>query len=158
MEYIINFYENSLFVGRFFLFERELNERKLKMRGDDILTRLEIGRHGEELAREYLENAGYSILATNYRSPLGELDLVVKKDDTIVFVEVRTRSTPSFGTPLESIDRRKQERLIRLALQFCAHHCLYSKHLRFDVIGIYLQKNEAVIEHIPDAFYAGGKY
>lgn len=128
------------------------------MKGDGILNKIELGRHGEELARAYLENTGYTILATNYRSPLGELDLVVKKDETIIFVEVRTRSTPSFGTPLESIDRRKQEKLIRLALQFCAHHCLYSKNLRFDVIGIYLNGNDPKIEHIPNAFFAGGKY
>lgn len=122
------------------------------------MNKIELGRRGEELAREYLEDAGYAILTTNYRSPLGELDLVVKKDDTVIFVEVRTRSTPSFGTPLESIDRRKQEKLIRLALQFCAHHCLYSKNLRFDVIGIYMDVQRPKIEHIENAFFAGGKY
>lgn len=126
------------------------------MRGDgDLMNKVELGRLGEELARGYLEKKGYIILAENYRTPFGELDLVARDQETIVFVEVRTRSTRSYGTPLESITHTKQERLIRLALQFCAHHYLYSKNLRFDVIGIYLKNSQPSIEHIPNAFYAG---
>lgn len=121
------------------------------------MDRIELGRLGESLARDYLRDAGYTILASNYRTPLGEIDLVAKERDTIVFVEVRTRSSTAFGTPLESINRIKRERLIRLALQFCAHHCLYSKNLRFDVIGVTLQQEAPVIEHIPNAFFAGGE-
>lgn len=120
------------------------------------MDRNELGRLGEEIARNYLEEIGYTILAMNYRTPLGELDLVAQHGETIVFVEVRTRSTSTFGSPIESITLSKQERLIRLALQFCAHHCLYSRDLRFDIIGIYLQSEEPQIEHISNAFLARG--
>lgn len=122
------------------------------------MDKIELGRLGEALARDYLIDMGYTILAMNYRTPFGELDLIAQEQDTIVFVEVRTRSTSSFGTPLESITSVKRERLVRLALQFCAHHCLYSKNLRFDVIGIIWQQNEPVIEHVPNAFFAGGDH
>lgn len=126
------------------------------MRGDsDLMNKVELGRLGEELARNYLEKKGYIILAANYRTPFGELDLVARDDETIVFVEVRTRSTVNYGTPFESITHSKQERLIRLALQFCAHHYLYSKNLRFDVIGIILKNNQPTIEHISNAFCSG---
>ncbi|AZR72358.1 YraN family protein [Anoxybacter fermentans] len=120
------------------------------------MKKVELGRLGEKLARDYFLKAGYNILAENYRTPLGEIDLVVEKDKTIIFVEVRTRSTPSFGAPEESISRSKRERLIRLALQFCAHHYLYSQNLRFDVIAISFFDNEPKIEHIKNAFFAGG--
>lgn len=117
------------------------------------MKRMELGRLGERLARSYLEEKGYTVLSQNYRTKLGEIDLVVKKNETIIFVEVRTRSSAVYGTPQESIDRYKQEKLIRLALQFCAHHYLYSQDLRFDVIAITLQDNEPKIEHIPNAFW-----
>lgn len=120
------------------------------------MDKQELGRLGEELARDYLLDAGYTILAHNYRTQLGEIDLIAKENDTIIFVEVRTRSTPSYGTPFESINPIKRERLIRLALQFCAHHCLYSKNLRFDVIGVTFNHYGPAIEHLPNAFIAGG--
>lgn len=119
------------------------------------MRKIEIGRFGELLAKEYFKNAGYTILAENYRTLLGELDLVIKKNDTIIFVEVRTRSTISHGSPEESITRSKRERLIRLALQFCAQHCLYAQNLRFDVVAINIVGEKSEIKHISNAFFAG---
>ncbi len=116
------------------------------------MNKIELGEMGELLALEYLINEGYTLLAKNYRTAFGEIDLVVSKDETIIFVEVRTRRTLSFGTPEESITRVKRERLIRLALQFCAHHYLYSQNLRFDVIAIYLDNDKPKLHHIPHAF------
>lgn len=116
------------------------------------MNKVEIGRLGEKLAKEYLIKQGYRILTENYRTPLGEIDLVVEKDQTTIFVEVRTKTSQRFGTPEESITPKKQERLIRLALQFCAHHYLYSQNLRFDIIAIYLDKIQPSIKHISNAF------
>ncbi len=121
------------------------------------MNKIELGKFGEELARDFLLEKGYEILAENYRTPLGEIDLVVKEGNTIVFVEVRTRSSKIFGTPLESITPRKQERLIRLAIHFCVNYSLYSQNFRFDVIGIFTNKYESKIEHIMNAFIIGGE-
>lgn len=118
------------------------------------MNRVKLGRLGEKLAKEYLINHGYRILTENYRTPLGELDLVVEKDQTTIFVEVRTKTSGKFGTPQESITLKKQDRLIRLALQFCAQHYLYSQSLRFDIIAVNLDEQQPSIEHIPNAFMA----
>ena len=119
------------------------------------MRKIEIGRLGELLAKEYLKNAGYTILAENYRTLLGELDLVIKKHDTIIFVEVRTRSTNSHGSPEESITKNKRDRLIRLALQYCAQHTLYARNLRFDVVAINIKGKKSEIKHISNAFFVG---
>ncbi|MCK4257535.1 MAG: YraN family protein [Halanaerobiales bacterium] len=119
------------------------------------MKRIEVGRLGEKMARDFLLRKGYNILAENYRTSQGEIDLVTEENKTIIFVEVRTRSTRLFGSPLESITPTKRERLIRVAIQFCAQYYLYSQNFRFDVIGISLYENIPKIEHITNAFIIG---
>ncbi len=77
--------------------------------------RRRLGRFGEAVAARYLERRGYTIVARNYRCPEGEIDLVAREGDCLVFVEVRTRRGRSFGTPEESVTLAKRERLARLA-------------------------------------------
>ena len=74
-----------------------------------------LGRMGEELARRHLVAAGYSVLEANYRGKTGEIDLIVRKDGTIVFVEVRTKRGGAYGTPEESITASKRARLVTAA-------------------------------------------
>ncbi len=77
--------------------------------------RRRLGRSGEEVAARYLERRGYTIIARNHRCPEGEIDLVAREGDCLVFVEVRTRRGRGFGTPEESVTPAKRERLGRLA-------------------------------------------
>lgn len=99
----------------------------------------EVGRRGEHLARELLHKQGYRIVDTNVRGYFGEIDIVARKGDCHVFVEVRTRSGDAFGTPEESITRRKREKLITCALHYVAQHEeLHEAPWRIDVVAIEL--------------------
>ena len=78
------------------------------------MNHLEVGRRGEEIARALLEKRGYKIVETNARVRHGEIDIVARQKDCHVFVEVRTRTSSEFGTPEESVTRRKREKLVEL--------------------------------------------
>ncbi|HEX9723410.1 MAG TPA: YraN family protein [Vicinamibacteria bacterium] len=93
---------------------------------------------GEELARRALKQRGYRILASRERSRLGEIDIVARDDSALVFVEVKTRRGGRFGKPVEAVDRRKQRRLVRLALAYTARRGLSDTPIRFDIVGVEL--------------------
>jgi putative endonuclease len=101
----------------------------------------EVGRRGEELARALLKKRGYKVLETNVRGHFGEIDIVARKDKCHVFVEVRTRTGNDFGTPEESIDRRKRDKLVTCALDYVAkHEALHDACWRIDVVAIELDE------------------
>ncbi len=79
------------------------------------MNRISTGRKGELIARKHLEAAGFEILATNWRGENAEIDIITQKDNELVFVEVRAKSTREFGSPAESITRRKRQKLIGAA-------------------------------------------
>lgn len=108
------------------------------------------GLKGEALAISYLKRKGYKILEKNYRTKFGEIDVIASKDDVVVFIEVKTRTTEAFGAPEESVTRQKQERIKKAALYYLKHLKTIPA-LRFDVISIEL-KPEPQIEHIEYAF------
>lgn len=118
--------------------------------------RLGLGRSGEALACRQLERSGYLIAARNWRCGLGEIDIVARRGDTVVFVEVRTRRrTDRFGTPAESVDARKQSRLRRVAQAYLRQARLADDTpVRFDVFDIRWDPpaGEPQIRHIPNAF------
>jgi putative endonuclease len=110
------------------------------------------GAWGEDLALRYLIQNGYTPVERNYRTRRGEIDLIVRKDETLVFVEVKLRRSIGFGDPLEAVTPRKQE-----TLRAAAEHYLYAREphfdtLRFDVIGILADRPEVRIHHVEDAF------
>ncbi len=110
-----------------------------------------LGIKGEDLAVEFLKKKGYKILSRNYKTPLGEIDIVAEDRETLVFVEVKTRADNSFGLPFEAVNRKKREKLRRVALYYLKNCCKKDLHSRFDVLSIQAgSKNE--IEHIIDAF------
>ena len=111
-----------------------------------------LGREGERLAERYLAKKGYRMVERNYRCPVGELDLIALDRRVIVFVEVKTRQDRSFGAPLESVDPRKQRKMIKTALFFLSEHKLHQREARFDVVGISFAGREPVVEHIQNAF------
>lgn len=105
--------------------------------------KLTIGRLGEKLAREYLQRKGYRILEQNYRTRYAEIDLVAKKRDVLVFVEVRTKVGEQFGTPEETFNFQKLQKVRRNALAYAAH-TKWNKLYRIDAICIVLGQNHAV--------------
>lgn len=107
-----------------------------------------LGKQGESIAKEYLENNGYKVLKTNYTTKLGEIDIVAKQDEVIVFVEVKSRSNTKFGLPRESVTPYKQNKIRTVAMAYLKQFNLLNRSVRFDVIEI-LDFN---VEHIIDAF------
>jgi putative endonuclease len=117
------------------------------------MKRRETGLLGEKIACEFLGNNGYDILETNYRCPEGEIDIVAKQKDTLVFVEVRTKKDHHFGTPEESVTPTKQERLKKLAEQYGQTHENLPEAWRIDVVAIQMKSNGKItrIEIIENA-------
>ncbi|MGH7771194.1 MAG: YraN family protein [Candidatus Binatia bacterium] len=111
-----------------------------------------LGKEGELIAERYLKRKGYKLVERNYRCPVGEMDLIALDRRVIVFVEVKTRSDDRFGPPLESVHRRKQEKMIKTALFFLSQRRLHHREARFDVIGISFAAQEPMVEHIENAF------
>ena len=104
------------------------------------MKRKELGDLGEKLARDFLRKRGYRIRETNFRCPQGEIDIVAEHDDYLVFVEVRTRTSLSFGTPEESITASKKEKLVSLALTYLQTHNDLPPLWRIDVVAIELDQ------------------
>ncbi len=100
------------------------------------MNRRELGSLGERWAAEYLAGHGYRILETNYRCRKGEVDIVARDGDCLVFVEVRTRSGPGFGTPEESVTAAKQHRLVSVALSYLQSHRGLPPDWRIDVVAV----------------------
>ena len=116
------------------------------------------GQSAESIADEYLRKKGYRIIDRNVRSPSGELDLVARLGDTVVFIEVKARRTEKYGGVSYSINRRKEQRIIKLAAQYLAKHHLHGQPCRFDVILCKGGQTAPIeIEHIEDAFEVTGE-
>jgi putative endonuclease len=113
-----------------------------------------LARKGEETAEAFLRERGYRVLARNWRSPLGELDLIVEKEDTVVFVEVKTRSSRRFGDPEEAVTDRKKRKLFQVAQCYLNARGWPERDLRFDVLAILMTREGEVVDisHIAQAF------
>lgn len=118
------------------------------------LTTYERGRLAEREAALYLRRRGYRIIAQNLRLKSGEIDLVALKGDLVVFVEVKARSSDEFGTPVEGLLPRQQQRIRKAAEIFLAKRGWSERDRRFDLIAVDLDERGKVVrvEHIPDAF------
>ncbi len=100
------------------------------------IARQTLGKSGEDLAAHLLGEQGYEILARRYRTRYGEIDIVAREDATIVFVEVKARTTGEFGKAAEAITPWKQRRLASMAADFLARNQLTDRACRFDVVAI----------------------
>lgn len=118
--------------------------------------RQQLGRAGEERAADFLRRAGYRILAANYRTRRGELDLVAEEGGELVFVEVKTRTSLAFGSPAEAVDRRKQQQIGRAAQEYLLREGAGERAVRFDVVAISLAGSRPEVEIIKNAFEYGG--
>jgi putative endonuclease len=116
------------------------------------------GFRGERAAEKFLKRRGYKIVARGLRSRGGELDLVAVDGRTIVFVEVKTRTSDRYGAPEEAVDLNKQKRMTRAALMFLKRHGLLECSCRFDVVAVSWPagSKRPTIEHFENAFEAVG--
>lgn len=114
-----------------------------------------LGDKAERQAERYLYRRGLRVVKRNYRCRMGEIDLVMRDGDALVFVEVRMRRQSRFGDGIDSIGRHKQQRLIQAAHHFLMRHATW-RHApcRFDVVGV--ERNSDRITWIPNAFDADG--
>ena len=110
--------------------------------------RIRVGKTGENAARDYLEELGYSVLEVNYRCPLGEIDIVARDDKTIVLVEVRTKTSRAYGGPEESINAEKARRLRRLALYYLQSKRHNETPSRIDLLAVILSKQTLEVKSI----------
>lgn len=94
------------------------------------------GQEGEDQAAVVLKKEGYRIIATNFRSPFGEIDIIAEEDGCLVFVEVKRRKGRTFGTSFEAIDARKKRHIIRSAQVYLKTNRSLGRRVRFDVVGI----------------------
>jgi len=116
------------------------------------LARLSLGKQGEALAADYLVERGFTILARNYRTPVGELDLIARDRRHLLFVEVKTRRGTAFGTPAEAVGPHKQRQILRAAQWYLASGKHSELQPRFDVIAVIVGSGAPAITHIPNAF------
>jgi putative endonuclease len=100
------------------------------------LARQAFGKYGEDLAVAELERRGYAIVERRYRTKRGEIDIVARDGDVLVFVEVKARATAEFGTAAEAVTPRKRRRLVWMAADYLARHCSVYPQCRFDVVAI----------------------
>jgi putative endonuclease len=113
-----------------------------------------VGAYGERRAVAYLTNdLGMRVLARNWRCADGEIDVIARDGEAVVFVEVKTRRGPGFGQPAEAVVAEKARRIRRLAAQWLAQSSVHSPTVRFDVVSVVRpRRGPAVIDHVRGAF------
>ena len=116
--------------------------------------RINIGKQGEILAQTYLRKQDYILLQKNFRCKLGEIDIIAKDKEVVVFIEVRTKTSTTYGPAYNSVTYSKQKQVKRVALFYISKYNLVNTQFRFDVIGITLnlQTGQHQIDHIQNAF------
>jgi len=112
-----------------------------------------LGDRGEKLAAGFLKKSGLKILKRNYTSPTGEIDIIARDGDTVVFVEVKTRTDDQFGPPEQAVGGRKQQKIRTAALHYL-QGLKEQPAARFDIVSIYVRGDKEEVEHIKDAFEA----
>jgi putative endonuclease len=122
------------------------------------VSTLILGQSGEEIAAAFLRKKGYRVLARNVRTPSGEIDIVAREGRIVRFVEVRSRTGPE-GTlrALESVDSRKQRRLVRLASWYLKEKRLQGCRVRFDVVAVVFGDAGPLVTLVRDAFETPGE-
>ncbi|MBC8186093.1 YraN family protein [candidate division KSB1 bacterium] len=112
-----------------------------------------VGKEGEKIALDFLEKKGYEIIETNYRFGRGEIDIIVRKGDLLVFVEVKTQKHGDFGDPINWINRRKQRQIGTIAKGYLYENNIMDMDCQFDVITLKYEEGAYQINHIENAFW-----
>jgi len=113
-----------------------------------------LGRHGENIALNYFSGLGYKVLERNYKCRIGEVDIIAQKDSSLIFIEVKTRTSLRYGHPVESVSEHKIKKIKDVAGFFITNNNLYSNFdVRFDVVSIIINRDLGFkLEHIENAF------
>jgi putative endonuclease len=114
--------------------------------------KITIGKEGEKIAAAYLEKNGYRIIEINFRCPIGEIDIVAKEKNDLVFVEVKTRKSIALGYPEQAVGIRKQKKMSQLALWYMQKRKIADTNARFDVVAITLIPENNEVRLIQNAF------
>ena len=117
---------------------------------------MDIGSFGEALSRDYLISKGYKILNMNFRNKFGEIDIICKKNNLLIFCEIKSRYSNSFGSPIESITCYKQKQIIKLSELYLISKKYYNFNVRYDIIEVIFNTitSSHIINHVQDAFRA----
>ena len=110
------------------------------------------GKEGEKIAAAYLKKNGYRIIEINFRCPIGEIDIVAKEKNDLVFVEVKTRKSIALGYPEQAVGIRKQKKMSQLALWYMQKRKIADTNARFDVVAITLMPENNEVRLIKNAF------
>ncbi|MDO5557274.1 MAG: YraN family protein [Clostridia bacterium] len=116
-----------------------------------MYKRHEIGRIGEDLATEFLENKGYEIIKKNFECKQGEIDIIAKDKNEYVFIEVKTRTNGYYGKPVDAVDKIKRKHIYKSTEYYVFKNNLENEFIRIDVIQIFIRKNKVYINHIKQA-------
>lgn len=108
----------------------------------------DLGNSGEQIAVEYLEKIGFKILNRNFYCKQGEIDIVARDGDEVVFIEVKTRTNTNFGNPSEAVDYRKQKHIYKSAKYFLCKYKMLDAHIRFDVVEVLVKDGRFNVNHI----------
>ena len=119
---------------------------------------LYLGKSGEELAVGFLRDNGYRIIARNYKTKLGEIDIIARQKDTVCFIEVKTRHSDRFGFPQEAILKTKQRQISKVALEFLKSNNLLDKSARFDVVSVIFAEDNPKLDLIKNAFELDARF
>lgn len=117
-----------------------------------------LGKSGEDTALNFLKENGYKILAKNYKTKLGEVDIIAYDKDTLCFIEVKTRGSLRFGSPQEAVSHFKQRQISKVALQFLKRNNLLNKKARFDVVSVIYAEDKPAFDLIKNAFELKERY
>src|SRR6266487_1364226 len=128
-------------------------------RGSELPVHLQYGLLGERAAKKHLKQQGLKFLTANFRSERGEVDLVFRDDDCLVFVEVKTRSSEDWTRPAAAVDARKRRLLSQTALDYLRLLKKPRVKLRFDIVEVLLQAGEVrEVRHLPNTFGLSAPY
>jgi len=116
-----------------------------------MYTNQEIGELGEKLAKKFLEERDYEIICRNFKSREGEIDIIAKdEENTIVFVEVKTRTTTQYGEPSEAVNQTKKDHILKTAKYYLYSNKITESNIRFDIIEVFIFKGRYRVNHIKE--------
>lgn len=146
----------------------EITELKIEIAKPDAPDTKIIGQRGEDLAAEYLNRRKFRLICSNFKTPIGrnarnatvtgEIDLIAFDEDILCFIEVKTRSSADFASPLAAIDLRKQRQIIRTAKIYRKIFNISDIRYRYDAVSIILQKNKRPIIEIFKNYWTESKF
>ncbi len=110
-----------------------------------------VGKRGEEIAEKYLKKQRYKILDKNFRCKQGEIDIIALDKNEIVIIEIKTRTSDTFGKPIDAVNTKKQKHIYNAAKYYLYKNKLETKEIRIDVIEIYIEGKKIKINHIKKA-------